>query len=213
MKLLRKPLTFLFGKWVQPKEYESYDEATFCRALGQKYENIHSLKDLTDATLASTETSKTHEVRFRGMQFGDSVNQARMVLGNPNYIYTSRRLPKYVILFYKERIGDGDEFWSELHFHDNTFVMGKYLIENFEENRIQWTNMLRKKYQVNQLPEHATIKDHNEHYISMHNGVFFEVCYMDLHYMSQFADAIYEMQTSRYEKKRHLEDSLFMEFA
>lgn len=213
MKLLRKVFNLPDGKWVKPKFCEPSIESAFYHALTQRYNSIGILKNIADSTLASTEICESGEIRFNGLEFGDPIKKARRALGIPNLIHTSQNVSNYRILFYRSISEQGAPFGSELHFHNNSLVLGVERFENTEENRKRCKGRILRECGVHSFPDHAVIKDSAENYVSLQSGEFCEAHYMDLHYLSQLANAIYAAESAQYRMQHRAETPMVLELA
>tara|TARA_R110001592_G_scaffold67956_1_gene208207 strand:+ start:640 stop:1272 length:633 start_codon:yes stop_codon:yes gene_type:complete len=141
--------------------------------------NQSRLLNLTKNLRNTNEISTDKNIRFYGIDFGQTVKDAIQHLGKPNF--TSRRksaLKNHKLLFYRITICNINCI-LQLHFLKEEFFLGVIEVKN-TSNKIhkEITDLVRKKYQVEQEDWVGTLRDNENNTLEIKEGMVQRMTYL-----------------------------------
>jgi hypothetical protein len=151
---------------------------------GRNYlSNYERLKSLVSGT-STNQISTKKPIKFYGLEFGASLKQAMSHLGKPNYVSKKNSLmSKHKTIYYRITIAQV-KCILQLHFLQDKFFLGVIEIRRAsEEFKREITDLIRRKYNIENDNWVGKIVDNNAHKIELKDDIVPYIMYQSGHAM------------------------------
>ena len=149
---------------------------------GRNYlSNYERLKSLVSGTATDQISTKKH-IKFYGLDFGATLKEATNHLGKPNYIgKKSSIISKHKTIYYRITISEV-KCILQLHFLQDKFFLGLIEIRRAsEEFKREVTDLIRKKYSIDNDNWVGKIVDDRMHKIELKDDIVPYIVYQSGH--------------------------------
>lgn len=179
MPLLK--MSSIFGvPFISRKNHGRYNVSRSDFYEGENYlANQSRLLNLTNNLRNNNEINTEKNIKFYGVNFGESVKSVLRHLGKPNYISRKKSVLKnHKILFYRIMLKNV-KCILQFHFLDDQFFLGVIEVKNNQEHvQKEISNLVREKYAISNTDWVGTIKDNSDNTIDIQEGMIQRMTYL-----------------------------------